>query len=269
MKPKPDFLIIGAQKSGTTSLHYYLNQHDRLIGSLPKEIHYFDAHINYGKSIEWYCSHFEQGEMKENALHFETTPSYLYYEYVAGNIQKLYPSIKLICILREPSARAYSAWNMYKNFFDTGKGHLLTGSRFPGKENMLHTCFFKNRETFPSFYECLLIEKQIIENNPSDEPALLRRGCYYNQLVNYYKCFNQDQLLVLGFKELTTRTEQTLNKILKFLNQEESDWSFLQSENINPRQYEKVLQEDEKKILEDFYSEPNTKLEQLIGKIDW
>lgn len=54
----PDFMIIGAQKAGTTSLHRYLQQHPQLVGSRPKEVNYFNRDIYLNKSIQDYKKNF-------------------------------------------------------------------------------------------------------------------------------------------------------------------------------------------------------------------
>jgi hypothetical protein len=70
----PDLIIIGAQKSGTTSLHYYLEQHPDIAGSTIKETHYFNNAIHFGVSHQRYRQYFK-GKSK---FHFESTPAYLY-----------------------------------------------------------------------------------------------------------------------------------------------------------------------------------------------
>lgn len=78
----PDFKIIGVQKSGTTSLHYYLNQHPNLVGTFPKSIHYFEKKVNFGYNIDFYKNQFNHFCPK-NKLFFESTTKYIYNESVA------------------------------------------------------------------------------------------------------------------------------------------------------------------------------------------
>jgi hypothetical protein len=56
---KPDFIIVGAQKAGTSSLHYYLSQHPKLVASRPKEVHFFDRDENFNKGRGWYHQAFK------------------------------------------------------------------------------------------------------------------------------------------------------------------------------------------------------------------
>ena len=89
-KQKPAFIIIGPQKSGTSSLHYYLNQHPDLAGSSPKEIHYFDKWINHGYHLDWYENHFKTLSFRKK-LFFESSSNYIYHESVAKYISECYP----------------------------------------------------------------------------------------------------------------------------------------------------------------------------------
>ena len=92
----PDFMIIGAQKSGTSTLHFLLGQHPALVGSKPKEIHYFDQLPEERKSLEWYKSHFTRLYFERRKLFFESTPSYIYHNHIPAELFALNPSMKFI-----------------------------------------------------------------------------------------------------------------------------------------------------------------------------
>lgn len=104
----PDFLIIGAQKAGTTSLFNYLCMHPQVIGSVPKELFYLCSHPERGE--RWYRRHFPLiSTLKaRSALCGEATPTSLYSEQAAQLAQQLVPRAKIIVLLREPAARAVS-----------------------------------------------------------------------------------------------------------------------------------------------------------------
>lgn len=117
----PNFLIIGAQKSGTTSLYYYLNQHPEVFMSPVKETHFFDygggkrMDVGPGRvpgpavtSMEQYEGLFD-GVRAEKAVG-EATPTYLYLPESPGLIGRHVPGAKLVAILRDPVDRAYSAY---------------------------------------------------------------------------------------------------------------------------------------------------------------
>jgi len=108
---KPDFLIVGAQKSGTTSLFSYLEERRGFVGSKPKEVHYFDREDNFLKGEGWYHSHFIK-RSGQKGLIFEASPEYLSRSKVPPRLKAYNPDLKIIILLREPISRAYSAWNM-------------------------------------------------------------------------------------------------------------------------------------------------------------
>src|SRR4051794_39950057 len=78
----PDFLIIGAQKSGTTSLYDYLCQHPQVRPAMTKEVHYFD--FNFTRGTRWYRSHFPLGVGSRNWVTGEATPYYLFHPETAN-----------------------------------------------------------------------------------------------------------------------------------------------------------------------------------------
>ncbi len=231
-KNEPDFIIIGAQKAGTTSLHYYLEQHPKLCGGTTKEIGYFHRDKYFGKSYDSYKNDFPGPRSK---LYFEATPEYLIHPNVAENIYSKLPDKKLIVLLRDPIKRAYSAWNHYRQLFETGK-YIQAIQNKPRREgNLLFESFYMDRSSFPSFRECIEIELEIIEKESGYEPALLRRGLYLSQLEEYWRFFNKEQVLIIGFKELVTDTDKTLDRVCEFLGTQRIDWSKISREPQNTR----------------------------------
>lgn len=99
--PNPDFIIVGASRSGTSSLFYYLRQHPYIFMPGEKEVHFFD--FKYGNGLKWY-----QQKFKEGYVNGEASPYYLPCPFVPTRIKSTMPSVKVIALLREPGARAYS-----------------------------------------------------------------------------------------------------------------------------------------------------------------
>lgn len=104
----PDFLIIGAQKGGTTSLYTYLCQHPRVVGASRIEVHFFD--LAYDKGWWWYRSHFPVHVFRrgERIVTGEASPYYIFHPLVPERVRKDLPNVKLVAILRNPVDRAYS-----------------------------------------------------------------------------------------------------------------------------------------------------------------
>jgi len=265
----PSFIIIGAQKSGTSSLHYYLDQHPDIKGSQPKEIHYFDKWINYGYSLRWYENHFKSFGIRKK-LFFESSPNYIYYETAAKKISELYPNIKLILILRNPIDRAFSAWNMYKQMFEAGMDFKKRLGKHPNQPNLIHEYLFKDRGSFPSLMETIEIEEELMETNELDEPSILRRGIYVEQIKNYLKYFDRKQLLILGFYDLFDNINITLKDICYFLGINSYHNMNIDTSPRNKRIYDRNLDPEDHKNLKYFYKDFNNELFEMLGKeINW
>lgn len=264
-KNDPDFIIIGSQKSGTTSLHYYLNHHPYLVGSKPKEIHYFDKWINYGYDLNWYQNHFKTIPSKK-VLFFESSPNYIYHKEVARLIKKYYPTIKLILILRNPIDRAYSAWNMYREMYEKNKPDFSKRKgRVPREPNYIYKYLMKDRNQFPDFSEAIQIELKLLnQKNVPKEPAILRRGFYVDQIRNYLQIFPRKNLYIIGFKDLTINTKKVLNNLDNFLGVPEYHYNQIKNEPKGQRKYQKKMESKEREFLIDFYHQKNIELFELL-----
>ncbi len=107
---RPNFLIIGTPKGGTTSLYLYLCQHPEVYMSEPKETRFFISE-EYEKGLEFYWDNYFKGWKGQKAVG-EATPFYLTNPLAAPRIKQHLPEAKLIAILRNPIDRAYAAWWM-------------------------------------------------------------------------------------------------------------------------------------------------------------
>lgn len=104
----PNLVIIGAMKSGTTSLHAYLDQHPAVAMSQPKEIHYFTDR-NAHRPVEWYAAHFDP----DAPVRGEASPGYTKFPHRAGvpeRMHRLIPDARLIYIVRDPIDRTVSQY---------------------------------------------------------------------------------------------------------------------------------------------------------------
>lgn len=106
----PNFLVIGAQRAGTTLLHRILNAHPEVFVPIRrKEIHYFDWY--YDRGPLWYQDFFEGASRGYTAIG-EVTPDYLFESEVPSRIKETLNPIRFLVILRNPVDRAYS-WYLY------------------------------------------------------------------------------------------------------------------------------------------------------------
>ena len=184
----PDFIIIGAMKSGTTSLYYNICQHPSIRPAAYDEIGFFD--VNYDLGLGWYRSLFPSIISKLNIkrktgffLTGEDTPFYFWKEDAALRIKKHFPKIKLIIILRNPIDRAYS------NFTDD--------------------LFNKNQSN--NFEEIIIEEINQIKKNNVDfkkliEPAYIAKGIYSEQIKIWLKYFDKEQIIVINTEEMKKKS---------------------------------------------------------------
>lgn len=105
-----DFLVIGAQKAGTTSLHDMLNRHSDIALPTIKETHFFSHTDRAARGIQWYLGHFQTDDATQ--IKGEIDPEYLYARTAPDSIRRLTTVAKFIVILRHPLDRAFSQYQM-------------------------------------------------------------------------------------------------------------------------------------------------------------
>ena len=198
----PTFLIIGAGKSGTTSLHKYLNQHPEVFMCPVKETNFFElegeavlvngkedrqAFKHYPQSVtSWdkYVQLFEQAT-KAKAIG-ETSPMYLYGKRSPEQIQKYLPNAKLIVILREPTSRLYSRYL-----------HLARDGRLPT----------------PNFEDALNKENEVWWTRND----LIQEGFYYKHLSRYFNIFPKNQIKVFLYEDLQREPVRVMKEIFDYI----------------------------------------------------
>jgi len=195
----PDFLIIGAQKCGTTSLYNHLIQHPDVGCAFEKEVRYFNDH--YEDGVNWYKAHFPVTWPGRKLITGEGEPSYLCCPIAPERIFELIPNVKLIVMLRNPVDRAFSHYQ-----------HRFT----------------RNRES-RTFEEVVAADKEVLQSGWDAMPtgdykhlgrlhySYLPRGFYADQLEDWLDVFPRDQLLVIRAEDFFAQTQEIYNEILVFL----------------------------------------------------
>lgn len=246
---RPSFIIIGAQKAGTSALFSMLGQHPQIVTPAEKEVHFFDgAKIVYGDFSTYHALFPLPYRLSSNQITFEASPSYLYNPECPQRIYDYSANIRLIAILREPVARAYSAWNMFRSFTNSSspKHRKLAESR--------------------TFEEAIAVEMKMIEQTerPADPIAYVRRGIYVEQVQRYFQYFPRGALLILDHSDLLRMPEVCLAQLCRFL---EIDDAFrFEIERKNVSNYESDIPEAAAEILHSFYAPHNKSLFRLLGK---
>jgi hypothetical protein len=181
----PNFLIVGAPRCGTTSLSSYLSDHPDVFLAPQKEVNYFDYH--YRRGVEWYRAQFD-GVTAERLVG-EASPRYMFDDDSMERMATLVPDARLVAILREPVARAYSAY-----WFRWG----LSGEEL-------------------SFEEAIEEELQPGWVPKGRIPPLLPMSRYLPALERVCRYYPRSSLLVLLLEDLRTEPEKTFASLCDFL----------------------------------------------------
>jgi Sulfotransferase domain len=241
----PHFLIIGAQRCGTTALFGGLCHHPAVVPPLQKEIHFFDLYRARG--LRWYRSFFPQ-RLPAGAVTGEATPEYLFYPACAREVRRSFPEAKIIVSLRDPVERAFSQyWHHVKK-----KGERL------------------------SFEEALQVEE---ERLPGELVALgedstryshilwnyslLRRGHYAQQLQTWLTYFPKDQIHVVRAEDLWSGSTDAVEGVLAFLG-----LSTTPPAGAGPTHAFTAgeMKPDVRRRLEEYFAPYNRELERLLGR---
>ena len=187
-----DFILAGAQKSGTTALHYFLSRHSDICMGDQQEIHFFDNDAMFVAEPNYAELHKHYPPMAPSTIAGDCTPSYMYHEPAIQRIWNYNPKIKLLILLRNPVERAFAHWNM---------------QRYKGVEPL-------------DFFDAIREEETRIAGAPPAEArrfAYLERGFYGRQLDRVFKFFPREQMKVVKFEDFKANQRQTLAAILSFL----------------------------------------------------
>ena len=174
----PNLLIIGAQKCGTSGLHYYLGLHPEVSMSKPKELNFFIEERNWRRGADWYARHFDA----HAKVRGEASPNYTAYPQHMGvpeRMASLIPDARLIYIVRDPLERIEAHWvHNYAKRREKGNLH----------ETLMHP-----------------------------NTSYLVRSEYFMQLQQFLQYFPAEQLLVLDQDDLRNRRLETLKSVFEFV----------------------------------------------------
>lgn len=200
----PSFIIIGAQRAGTTSLFNALAQHPMISPSVVKEVHYFD--FRYHRGERWYRSHFPMlpgRRYHEGHQWGEASPFYLFDPFVPARVRALLPDVKLIALLRNPIDRAYS-----DHQFETKLGH----ESLPFQEALE-----REEERLALDDPARLSDPRYLYHSHRRRHAYVARGLYAEQVARWQATFGNDRLLVLPSEDFFLDMAGTVAAVTDFL----------------------------------------------------
>jgi len=201
----PDFFIVGTVRGATTSLYEYLKKSTGIYMSPVKEPRFFSGDFERRQKVADVLDYHDlfRGATK-SAIMGEATPSYLADPEAAGNIYSQLPTSKIIIVLRDPTARAFSHWH-----FNRVRGEIA------GKREHL------------TFREA--IQAELEDRRPKFfglSRLYVELGFYSRQVKRYIDTFGSRQIKIVIFEEFIRDTGAQMSEILEFLGVESEGLSF-------------------------------------------
>lgn len=262
----PDFIIIGAQRGGTTSLYYYLVEYAAVASAQHKEVHFFDDHFQQG--MRWYRAQFPTVTQKylteqlgkRRFLTGESSPYYLFDPRIPERTRAALPDVKLIVLLRNPVDRAYS-----HHWLSTHEGH---------EQLRFEKAILCEEERLRGEQEKMLADAHY-ESYNHRHYAYLARGVYVDQLRNWLQFFSREQFLILKSEDLYQNPVAITKQTLEFLGLPPSvlktEKEFKQYREPLPRGYKNsekppMMDAELRKDLAAYFKPHNQRLYELLGR---
>ncbi|HST64585.1 MAG TPA: sulfotransferase domain-containing protein [Mycobacteriales bacterium] len=249
----PSFLIVGAQRCGTTSMYKTLAQHPRVLPAvLHKGAHYFDT--GYGHGPAWYRGHFPLLASARRAavdgqlpITGESSPYYMFHPLAGRRIAADLPGVRLLVLLRDPVERAYSA-----HTHETARGFETEP-------------FEKALELEPvrlAGEEAKLIADPAYQSHSHQHHAYITRGRYAEQLARLEGIFGRDRMHVVDSQRFFTDPEPVFAAVTDFLGIGTAPGISFEKHNARPRS---PMPESLRAALEDQLAASDAELESWLG----
>jgi Sulfotransferase domain len=253
----PGFLIVGAERCGTTSLFHVLRQHPAVFSStLPrKEVHYFD--LRYQRfGLGWYQCHFPltararltAGRAGLDPVAFEATANYMFHPLAPGRIHRDLPGVKLIALVRDPVERAYSAHAHQTGFgYETEsfeRALELEDARLAGEAERL--------AADPGYHSFR-----------HDHFTYRTRGHYADQLDHLERIFGRDRIHVIDSGDFFTAPGPAYDQVLDFLGLARRGQPAFTAQNARPRS---PMPASLRAALEEHYRPHDERLARWLGR---
>jgi sulfotransferase family protein len=252
-RPLPDFLIIGAQKAGTTALYSYLREHPALAGPPWKEVSFFDRH--FWRGAAWYRGHFPntlylrrvRARAGVEPIVGEASPGYLFHPFAPERAAALLHEVRLIALVRNPIDRSLSH---YHHEVALGREPLPFEQALEQEETRMEGELERMRD--PRYF-----------SHAWWNFTYLARGRYADQLERWLDLVPRERLLVLPSEELLERPRETYKQVLEFLGAPPHEL------DAYPRIFVRAYGDMDPQTrgrLREYYAEPNRRLYDLLGR---
>ena len=252
----PQFLIVGAERCGTSSLYHVLRQHPAVFGSgIPrKEVHYFDN--KYSQGLGWYQCHFplaaraRLGARSAGAapVAFEATANYMFHPLAPERIHRDLPGVRLLVLVRDPVERAYSAHAHQVGFgFETEpfeRALELEDARLEGE--------LKRIMANPGY-----------QSFSFDHHTYRARGHYADQLDQLARIFGRDRIHVIDSGDFFAAPGPAYDQVLRFLRLPDCGQPRFTPQNARPRS---PMPESLRDALEEHFRPHDERLAAWLGR---
>jgi hypothetical protein len=249
----PDYLIIGTQRGGTTSLYKYLVRHPAAAHALTKELRFFD--LNYGRGLAWYRSRFPSRRYRAllrrrgvDLVVGEASPDYLFHPHAPRRIREALPRVKLIVLLRNPIERAYSHyWHQVR------RGHETLS---------FDDAVARETERLEGELERMLLDPSYLSYERHHH-SYLARGVYVDQLRAWMDLFPREHFLIERSEDFFEHPPLVFKRVLEFLGlpdmqlEEYETFNAFTSGAMNPTT---------RQVLLDYFQPHNARLYQFLGR---
>lgn len=245
-RPLPDFLIIGAQKAGTSTLFAQLAAHPEVRPPWTKELIFFCR--RFERTTTWYRQNFPIGWPVRKWKTLEASPDYLFHPPAAERIRQTLPGAPLIVMLRDPVSRAYSHYQMTRR---RGFETLPFAEAVAAEEERLRP-EWEQRARNPDYLSWPLLRF-----------SYLARGRYAEQLEHWLRVFPREQILIFTQDQLARDPQPILREICEKVGLRVCDLPPVPNENVGS--YEPMDPRVGEELRE-YFAPHNRRLYELLGR---
>ena len=254
LRMEPEFILIGAQRCGTTSLFRALAAHPQVMPpTVRKGVNYFD--LNYYRGMRWYQGHFPVAEMARRRaaryggpVAFEASGYYLYHPFALERLARDLPDAKLVVMLRDPVERAFSA---YKHEYARGFEHEGFERALELEDERLAGEIERMRENIR--YESLAHRHH----------SYRHRGHYAEQLERAFGFFPPEQVHVIDSEAYFDQPARQYQRLLAFLGLHAHEPTGFRQVNARPSA---PLPVKTRQVLSEYYAPHDERLAKLLGR---
>jgi hypothetical protein len=267
----PDFVIIGAAKSGTSTLWAWLTGHPHVVGATRKEVEYFS--FRYNRGADWYRHHFPLESERarfaaENGrphLTGEASPFYLPHPLAPARMADLIPRAKVIVTMRDPVDRAYSAYQMWRRWGSETASFMTVAAL---EDEQLDGGATRALHQGVGRWENIDPENDGAPGTPLIGSVHIGRmylmgGRYAEQLERWFQHYPREQFHFVTIEELASDPSGAFERLQAFLELPDHRPARLEAEYVG--KYDPLPAEDRARLRE-YFRPHNERLYELLGR---